>query len=1018
MLATTGCVPRTVGLCAALLATLTAAPVAAADRLVIAVVVDDSRSMCFEGSRAGNDPDGTAAFAAYQLVRFAPADAIAGVFTFGSTKAVLTGDERAALTDTAFEEYGSRPLVELRPSDDRPAKAEALRALLLGNAGRAKPRDRRPATSGGMLHPYWDCETPTLPAVERAMEWVRTQAGGDGAASAHLVLLTDGKYWYNPSKTGPCGEYRRYDEPGTHGIERFRRALALGPGRGRAQLHLALFGLAGPGLGHDRVKRLISHAKALGTYRHLPSGDEPLRILRTFSQILDRSQGHAELTRYFYDPNNPDRLPEDIQLAQAARLHVVVAEKCAGCPPFSLPEQLDLRLRSEGRLHVEQWRWPDGRDDGDETKLCLLAEDPTPKPRFQALYADLKPEDLPLMRDFILQHKPGRSAVVRPDYLLAPRVRVLQGQCKDWQSAAPVHGNQSPVRQVCVVADFQVTKADGTTDRASWDTLHLYHGGKAGTVGRLPEPLAGSALVVEDHRPGRRPESTEHTAWEDQGGPFWIHGWELPQCGFPDDSNQPRAFNTVRLRLGGASSPVGGTHAKQICYYDPWDWDGDGCLNNCDRFPRDQQRFGPPAPDLPRGICDCPCRWELAETDACRHDAGKDAHVLDFGRLDDLEQERRCAIREGSVVLKCAGPGQEQRGRFWLGLGPSAGYSATTDCFRLRPGGASPDGIEVGAGRGAVELPLKLTREPVCGKLGAPGQAGADQVVRFAFKGSLSPGKADPERLRGALPARPVEATAEFEQWVRYYLRGPTGDPSRPPCDVPDDESGEVVLGEAPNDELFLCAQAKLGPTADPGLALVDGMVDLHELRGLVSPKTAGRDEVGLLDDEPDPERALGEALSWTDCVPGQHAPHPGIERPSPFAYRDGLFRFCARLELSHLDCCAGGGLVAGCRSVDEPVAITLRGLEFGAGKAEVLPQSTTLRVRVVRGCSSWFLPGCGRGWWWIVVALHVVWAAGVRSTQRSSFRDKELGRRLRLQWLVALAAIWAVVGAVLGLAA
>ncbi len=440
---------------------------AAADQAaptVIAVIVDDSSSM------PKNDPEGTAAFAAYQLVRMAPPNTLLGVFTFGSMK---RGQDHT-------------PLITVEDGRGRRGKANELKQKLQRNNllvegtpfAHLKP-------SGKEFHPYWGFETPCRMAITTAMKWVNAQ---DQGGPALVMFLSDGKCI--DLKKPPVLKWKGYPKVAS---TEDRRVLALKSGR-TANLCPVEFGTIGPWL-----EGMASNRKTKVNPEHGPLG-----VIGAFSKCLDAFSGSEGLTAMRPSPEKASAPPD---FDQAYRVHVVLAGKGMSC---------DV-LGADG--YCDQWQWPQAKRFGGKHVLVQGAWEP----RFSTVYAELTPKRFAgvkeqLFSDAALRGN-KRKALIRPEYRLTGQLHVFRGSCSE-KGMEISAGGASPDQTVCAEADVVATLGDGGA-RSSWASLNLAKTGDRGTHRALPKALANSTLSSEGAEAVRVHKGDE---------PIWQLDMSLKDC--------------------------------------------------------------------------------------------------------------------------------------------------------------------------------------------------------------------------------------------------------------------------------------------------------------------------------------------------------------------------------------------------------------------------------------------------------------------------------------------------------
>lgn len=155
-----------------LLSTIGLAQAKGGDR-VIAIVIDDSSSMSVDNP---NDPKGDAARAAASRVFLDEEGTKLGYFTFGSATI-----------------QGSKPLVVVDPvpADTKARKREferVMNAILKENVKIARKAPGASTWGSSAPHPYWGDQTPCIPALEQANNWLQGEKG-----AKQVFFLTDGE---------------------------------------------------------------------------------------------------------------------------------------------------------------------------------------------------------------------------------------------------------------------------------------------------------------------------------------------------------------------------------------------------------------------------------------------------------------------------------------------------------------------------------------------------------------------------------------------------------------------------------------------------------------------------------------------------------------------------------------------------------------------------------------------------------------------------------------------------------
>ena len=980
-----------------------AGPAGAADTHTLAVIVDDSSSMSAERGRPGNDPRGIAAFAASQLVRFAPQGATLGIFTFGSIRA---DDVRGVAPEPVF-------VVRDLAASDRRSRAAEIERVLLDN-GRS---------AGGALdgaHPYWGYETPCLPALTGASRWLRRTAGAHLGTSA-VVFLTDGVCYVSKrspyaSKTVADGVSWLPDDARAHvaaaaGEATFRHggvtypsaAAVLRPVLGGASLYCIGFGEMSP--------ELRQSCETLGSVFDARRSDDPLAILKAFSDTFDRHEGCRRSTLFFAGVGSD--IPE---YRQAWGVNLLT-QTCPDCTPLEAPEGIDAR-----QVLLQRWSWPDAR-----VKDGGAVVDGAAKARFDAAYAHVRWDQVETLG--AMYRAGDRSTLMRPEYLLGTDLVVHEGRCDDLGPL--VKDNRSRSGTVCLRGSLSAT-VPGGSEAATWQTLHLVYTGKPGPEGTLP---SGLKVTLADRREQRADPSAPWTSGRetrrrpDMGrgpAPVWSYQLDLPDCSAARGGARveqqvvvefgvatpgcPAALRgkTRDLCHGGADADGDGytaalgdcddedaaanPGATEVCDgadndcdgevdeglpdhdgdavcddRDP-DRDNDGCPRACD-----DDDFNAETPG--EGDCRCGCAWSLASGPPGGCDRAPDGRGwrLTFGDpMAEPVTTRRCRTDPQETVVKCAPEGSARAFRVHLRpLGD--GVRLQDPCFRL-----SGDGVGEGPGwrvdgASSAELDVTLERSAVCGKLGPPG--GDPEVVarRYDVRGRLTvePG-AGQEAIADAMPDLDVHLLASFEQSLGFELEGELHQAS----------------GDSPQ-RARVTITPTLGAHAEASVVLAEDL-DVALLS----------DEVSRLADDGEP----GSGLRWVDCDTGS-----ALDPTRPLELSPSGSAFC--LELYALDTCAGGGLFSFCDQADEAHAVRLRHARITAGERpldyQVVEQAREVRLTVRRGFMDWWLPGLGYGWWWLVILLHIIVIWGASYTHSRTFGGF---RKYRVKNLLAVVGIWLLV--------
>ncbi len=958
----------------------------AAEGHIVSVLLDDSGSMSgLDLAFDGNDPNGSAAFAVMQLIRFVPANTRVIVYTYASLK----------------PEAGSP-----QPFFDSGTLTTSNRDSVV--------RQFRKEIDGVDRHLYKFGSTPCRFALEKASEDLNGRI--KDPLSVAFIYLTDGVC--SPGEEPKAAEAQNglpRDRGGN--IARFY-FIQYRTTEGSRSL-----GVCPPGVDTKSLAGLTHGTTTCTGAKGTTAEENVLAAMEVFGEILDRIDNNR----------STKTIPPDngLNLNQAIGVRLLFAGKCSSDSECRVCGELAGKLKDSDS---QVWKWWQMTRGGNG--VSRVAGGPISQ-RFCYVYSNIR--DASVVRaaqTFITEHTSADStrtkAVLRPEYRLEPEIKVFEGKCSDLGSGTrEVKGKAAPsVKDVCIQGRI-VAKKD-TPEPARWDTLNIaYSPSKEvrgiNDRGHLPKGLVGTIAI-----PGLASTKVDGNLAD---APVWLLDATLPECDTLDGSGcsidasfsvefdkqivsktpsirlyrtcrnvdedevcdafdcntveKNTANQVLRKTLGhrsyqGSPCTVKDLPPENTCPEGKWqcvnpgpkgrwecnfpaglsdldrdneydcydkDIDGDDCPNTMDPTPRDTA--------IPTAKDDCKAKLPFWALDFAKSQCGEDSTdevcVIDLGTISPSGRLFSLYLDEKKTALRGkSSSGEDVVVSFPVKLVWEDATEEERNHFSF------PDALE-------SSLPVRETTSDkpnrldvrIAPKVHTQDLASKKETFGFDVTGKLNPGELSPSVQEHKLETLTFRVRGKYARELE--LNG-----------------GEKVIRVPPDEE---------NSTQNASFTITNGLgenvslvISEHlEILQLVD-KGEGRALSDRIRDfsywEPEDESSKRPQVRWTDCEGTLYS----IDAEIPLPYEEPV-KFCVDVE--NLELCKGrfysvlGGQF--CASTAEQFTVRLLDVYVDHEPAEInsgsvsSERSSVVNLMVERTFLAWLFNGLWGGWFWIVI-LALIW--------------------------------------------